>query len=52
MGIFTMIAMFLPLVILAGVLEGGQAIYRKAVDAAEWRRIKKEHYPRRKAWMM
>lgn len=52
MGIFTMIAFLLPLTILAGIYEGSIALYHKVIDALEWRAIRKEYYPRRKAWMM
>lgn len=52
MGIFTLLALCVPLAILVCLFKGAQWIVYKIVDAIEWRHIKKRYSFRRKAWMM
>ncbi len=52
MAIFGLLALMVPIALLAGVCEGIGAMYRRGKAKAEWRRIKRNCYPRRKVWMV
>lgn len=52
MGIFTFVALCVPVAVVACVSKAVAWIYRKIVDALEWRKIKKRYSFGRKAWMM
>ena len=42
-GVMALVLIMAALVIPTALLEGGRALYRKAVDAWEWRKFLKRH---------
>lgn len=50
MGIIAVIALALLIAVPTAMIEGAAALRHKAIKAAEWRKIRKTYYPRKRGW--
>lgn len=50
MAIFGLLALMVPLALVAGACEGIGAMHRRAKEKAEWKHLYSYYYPNGKAW--